>query len=129
MKRRIQKKILKKRKNLLAEVIKILDEIDPMGLIYSSSKAGFPLEEEYEPEAKDLVARLNNQMKTAEIENQLKVVFDNWFRFPDVPREFYMAAARRIMNAWLAFQGKPRIEFPDDIELPPHREPIIVEVD
>lgn len=129
MKRRIQKKILRKRKNLLNEVVKILDEIDPMGLIYAASKAGFPLEEEYEPEAKVLVINLNTQMETRDIENELQRIFDWYFRFPDVPREFYTVAARKIMNAWLAFQGKRELEFPDDIELPPHPEPIIVEVD
>jgi len=129
VKRRIRKKILKKRKQLLNKVVKILDEIDPMGLIYSASKAGFPLEEEYEPEARDLVASLDGEMGLKDIENELKQIVDRWFRFPDVPTEFYKAAARRIMNEWLAFQGKPEIEFMDDIELPPHREPIIVEVD
>ena len=129
MKQRIQKKILKQRKQLLAAVAKILDEIDPVNLLYSASKAGFSLEEEYLPEARDLVAHLNDKMKPRDIENELKRVFDKWFRFPDVPREYYMAAARKIMNEWLAFQGKPEIDFPDDIEMPPHHEPIIVEVE
>ena len=129
MKRRTQKKILKARKHLLAAVVGILDEIDPMGLIYTASKAGFPLEEEYEPEAKVLVVNLNAQMETRDIENELQRIFNWYFRFPDVPEEYYIAAARKIVNAWLAFQGKPEIEFPGDIELPPHQEPIIVEID
>ena len=129
MKRRIQKKILKKRQPLLKEVIIILDEIDPMGLLHSAEKAGFELEEEYSPEAKDIVANLSAQMTVVELEHALKRIFDKWFYYPDIHQEYYMASARRIMNAWLVFQGKDAMEFPDDIELPKHKDPIIVEVD
>jgi hypothetical protein len=129
MKKRIQKKILKKRKPLLAAVVEILDDIDPMGLLYSASKAGFPLEAEYEPEAKDLVCRLNEKMNLKDIETELRQIFDYWFHDPDIPGEFYMVAARNIMNAWLVFQERQAVDYPDDIELPQHPEPIIVEVD
>jgi hypothetical protein len=129
MKRRIQKKILKNRIQLLATVVKILDDIDPMGLLFIASKADFTLEEEYLPEAKEIVARLDNRMKLKDIENDLIRIFDYYFYFPDIPREYYIAAARKIMNAWLVFQGRQAVDFPDDIELPQHPEPIIVEVD
>ena len=33
------------------------------------------------------------------------------------------------MNSWLAFQGKREVEYTDEIKLPQHKEPIIVEVD
>ena len=129
MKRRIQKKNLKKRESLLAAVVIILDEIDPMGLLYIASEADFSLEEEYMPEARELVANLNDKMGLRDIEKELKRIFDKWFYFPDIPREVYIAAARKIMNSWFAFQGKPEIEYTDEIKLPQHKEPIIVEVD
>jgi len=129
MKKRIKKKILKKRRELLDAVVIILDDIDPMGLLHTASKAGFTLEEEYEPEAREIVARLDDRMKFRDFENELKRIFDAYFYFPDVSREYYIAAARKIMNAWLVFQGRQTIDFPDDIELPQHADPIVVEVD
>ena len=84
MKRRIQKKILKKRQPLLKEVIVILDEIDPMGLLHTAEKAGFTLEEEYSPEAKDIVGRLDAKMTLVGMEGYLKRVFDRWFYYPDI---------------------------------------------
>jgi len=95
MKKRIQKKILQKRKQLVDAVVMILDEIDPMGLLYAASKAGFSLEQKYEPEAKDLVARLDDKMGPSDIEKELKRIFDRWFHFADIPGAFYTAAARK----------------------------------
>ena len=113
----------------MASVVIILDDIDPMGLLFTASKAGFTLEEEYHPEAREIVARLDDRMRLKDIENDLIRIFDYYFYFPDIAREYYIAAARKIMNAWLVFQGRQAVDFPDDIELPQHSEPIIVEVD
>ena len=129
MNQRKRKKYLKKHKALLEEVVTILDEVDPMGILFIARSAGFVIESEYEPEAKEIVCRLNRWHSIHSLETGLKNVFDYFFRYPEITPEYYQIATRRIWNARLLSLGKAPLAFPDDIQLPEHKRPIIVEID
>ena len=129
MKRKKRKKILKKHKALLEQVIAILDEIDPMNIIFSARAAGFVVEREYTPEAEVIVLRLERWNSVRSMEVGLKEIFDYYFRYPKIAPEFYQISARRIWNARLLSCGKQTVNFPDDIQPPEHKLPIIFEID
>jgi len=129
MKRRIQKKILRKRRQLLGIIVSILDDIDPVGIVSSAGMAGFQIKREYLPEAREIVGRLEKKMRLPDLEAKIKRVFEDYFYYPDIQSEYYVVAARRILNAWYAYQGLQTINYPDDIELPKHPSPTIIELD
>ena len=128
MNRRKQKKYLKKNKDLLEQVVAILDEIDPMSIISSARSAGVVMEREYLPEAKVIVLRLERWNSIRSLEAGLKDIFDYFFRYPKNAPEYYQIAARRIWNAWLLSLDKPPLDFPDDIRPPEHKPPVIFEL-
>ncbi|MBL0716832.1 MAG: hypothetical protein JJV89_02175 [Desulfosarcina sp.] len=129
MKRRIQKKILQKRQQLLETIVSILDDIDPVGIIFLAGVAGFRAKKEYLPEAEAIVVCLEKKMRLPDLEAKIKRIFEYYFYHPDIRSEYYVVAARRILNAWYVYQGMQIIDFPDDIELPKHPSPIIIEMD
>jgi len=128
MKQRKRKKYLKKHKELLEQVVAILDEVDPMSIISSARFAGFDIEREYLPEAKAIVLRLERWDTVRSLKSGLKDIFDYYFRYPKVAPEYYQLAARRIWNAWLIYRGKAPVDFPDDIQPPEHKAPVIIEI-
>ena len=128
MNRRKQKKYLKKNKELLEQVVAILDEIDPMSIISSARSAGVVMEREYLPEAKLIVLRLNRWNSAHSLETGLKDIFDYFFRNLKVAPEYYQLAARKIWNAQLLSLGKAPVSFPDDIQPPEHKSPVIFEL-
>lgn len=128
MNRRKRKKYLKKHKKLLEQVVAILDEVDPMSILFSARAAGFVMEREYLPEAKAIVLRLGRWNSIRSLEAGLKGIFDYFFCNLKVAPEYYQLAARRIWNARLLSLGKPPLDFPDDINLPEHKPPIILEI-
>jgi hypothetical protein len=119
---------LKKHKELLEQVVAILDEVDPMSIISSARAAGFVMEREYTPEAKVIVLRLERWNSIRSLEAGLKDIFDYFFCNLKVAPEYYQLAARRIWNAWLLSLGKPPVDFPDDIQPPGHKPPVIFEI-
>jgi hypothetical protein len=129
MNRRKRKKILKKQTGLLEQIISILDEIDPMNIIFSARAAGFEVEREYKPEAEAIILRLERWSSVRALEAGLKDIFDYYFRYPNVAPEFYQLSARRIWNARLLSIDQPPVDFPDDIQVPEHKTPIIFEID
>jgi len=129
MKQRKRKKYLKKHEELLEQVVAILDEVDPMSIISMARAAGFVIESEYRPEAKGIVCRLERWNSIRSLETGMKEIFDYFFRYPDIAPEYYQLASRRIWNARLLSLGKPPLGFPDDIQPPEHKRPIIIEVD
>ena len=96
MKKRKRKKHLKKHKDFLEQVVTILDEVDPMGIMFIARYAGFVIDSEYEPEAKEIVCRLERWHSIRSLEAGLKEVFDYFFRYPEIAPEYYQIAARRI---------------------------------
>ena len=128
MKQRKRKKYLKKHKELLEQVVAILDEVDPMSIISSARAAGFVMEREYLPEAKVIVCRLERWNSIRSLEAGLKDIFDYFFRYPKVAPEYYQLAARKIWNARLLSLGKPPENFPDVIQPPEHKSPVIFEI-
>ena len=129
MNRRKRKKKLKKHETLLEQIIAILDEVDPMNIIFSARAAGFVVESEYQPEAEAIVLRLERWNSVRSLEAGLRDIFDYYFRYPNIAPEFYQLSARRIWNARLLSRGKPPVEFPDDIQVPEHKTPVIIEID
>ena len=129
MKRRIQKKILKKRQQLLETIVSILDDIDPVGIIFLAGVAGFQAKKEYLPEAEAIVVCLEKKMRLPDLEAKIKRIFEYYFYPPDIQSEHYVMAALRILNACYVYQGIQTINFPDDIELPKHLLPIFIERD
>ena len=128
MNQRKRKKYLKKHKKLLEQVTAILDAVDPMSIISSIRAAGFDIQSEYMPEAKVIVLRLERWSSVRYLEAGIKDIFDYYFRFPKVAPEYYQLAARRIWNAWLIYRGKLPENFPDDIQAPEHKPPVIIEI-
>ena len=128
MNQRKRKKYLKKHKKLLEQVVAILDEVDPMGIIFSARAAGFVIESEYLPEAEAVVLRLKRWNNVRSLEAGLKDIFDYFFRNLKVAPEYYQIASRRIWNAWRIYRDKPPENFPDDIQLPEHKPPVIFEI-
>jgi hypothetical protein len=129
MKQRKRKKYLKKHKELLEQVVAILDEVDPMSIISMARVAGFVIESEYRPEANAIVCRLEGWINIRSLEAGMKDIFDYFFRYPVIAPEYYQLASRRIWNAWQCSLGKPPVDFPDDIQPPEHTRPVIIEVD
>jgi len=129
MNRRKRKKLLKKQNELLEQVIAILDEVDPMNIIFSARAAGFEVEREYLPEAEVIVLRLERWNNLRSLEIGLKEIFDYYFRYPEIAPAFYQLSARRIWNARLLSCGKPPVDFPDDIQVPEHKTPVIIQID
>ena len=128
MNQRRRKKYLKKHKKLLEQVVAILDEVDAMDIISSARAAGVDIEREYLPEAKLIVLRLERWNNVRSLEAGLKDIFDYFFRNLKVAPEYYQIASRRICNAWRIHRGKPAENFPDDIQLPEHKSPVIFEI-
>ena len=128
MNQRKRKKYLKKHKELLEQVVAILDDVDPMSIISSIRAAGFEIAREYLPEAKEIVLRSERWNSVRSLEAGLKDIFDYYFRYPKVAPEYYQLAARRIWNAWLISHGKPQENYPDDIQPPEHKRPVIFEI-
>jgi hypothetical protein len=129
MNRRKRKKILKKHREFLEQIIAILDEIDPVNIIHAVRAAGCEIEREYEPEAKLIVFRMERWNSIRSLETGLKEIFDYYFRCPTVAPEYYRLMARRIWNARLVHTGKQTVDFPDDIRLPKRKRPVIIQVD
>lgn len=129
MNRRKRKKSLDKHKGLVDQIVQIMDDIDPVGIISSAGFAGFDVTKEYIPEAKEVVLRLGRWNSLTATENGLRHIFDYYFYYPDVAKEYYQLMSRRIWNAWLVFLGKPSEAFPDDIKLPDHASPVLIEID
>jgi len=128
MNQRKRKKYLKKHKELLEQIVAILDEVDPMSIISSARAAGFVIESEYMPEAKAIVLRLERWNNIRSLEAGLKDIFDYFFGNLKAAPEYYQLAARRIWNAWLMSTGKPPVNFPDDVKPPKHKPPVIFEI-
>ena len=128
MKQRKRKKYLKKHKELLEQVVAILDEVDPMSIISSGRFAGFDIEREYLPEAQVIVLRLERWKNIRSLEAGLKDIFDYFFCNLKVAPEYYQLAARGIWNARLLSLSKPPVNFPDDIQPPEHKPPVIFEL-
>ncbi len=112
---RRRKKYLKKRKKLVDQVVTILDDIDPVGIISSAKAAGFDIDREYIPEAEDIVLKLGQWYRVRSLEIGLRKIFDYYFYYPDVAPEYYQLMARRLWNLMLVNKGKEPIKFPDDI--------------
>jgi hypothetical protein len=128
MNRRKRKQYFKKHKDLLNQVVAIVDDVDPMGIIFSARVAGFVIESEYLPEAEAIVWRLERWNSMRSLEAGLKHVFDYFFYYPEVAPEYYQLTARRIWNAWLLSLGNPPLDFPDDIHPPEHKPPVLIEI-
>jgi len=129
MKRRMQKKILQNRQQLLDNTVSILDDIDPIGIISVAKESGFPVTREYLPEAMEIVTRLNTGTQFTELELGIKHIFGYFFHNPNVPKVYYTAAAREILNAWYTFIDRPIIKYTDKLKLPEHPTPIKIEID
>ena len=128
MKQRKCKKKLKKHRELLEQVVAILDEVDPMSIISSGRFAGFDIEREYLPEAQVIVLRLERWKNIRSLEAGLKDIFDYFFCNLKVAPEYYQLAARRIWNARLLSLSKPPVNFTEDIQPPEHKAPVIIEI-
>ena len=100
-----------------------------MSIISMARAAGFVIESEYRPEAKAIVCRLEGWMNIRSLETGMKDIFDYFFSYPEIAPEYYQLAARRIWNVWQLSLGKPPVDFPDDIQPPEHKRPVIIEID
>ncbi len=129
MKIRKRKRFIKKRKKLFDQIVDILDDIDPIGIISSVKSAGMYIDREYAPEAEEIVLRIEQWDHIHSMEVGLRKIFDFYFHYPGVPQEYYQIMARRIWNIFLADRGKKTVEFPDDIKLSDHPPPILINID
>ena len=133
MKIRTHKKYLKikKREAFVDQIAAIMDDIDPVGIIFSAKAAGFDYDQEdreYTPEAKRIVTQLKRWNSIHSLEIGLQQIFDYYFDYPDVAQEYYQLMARRLWNLMLVNKGKEPIKFQDDIQLPEHLPPIVIYV-
>jgi hypothetical protein len=83
---------------LSAAVDRILREADPIGLI----AMGAP-DDEYAPELRTLLPRLNEASSPVEMQRIVHEEFVRWFGGSAGPASGYEAASRRIWEAWTRF--------------------------
>lgn len=129
MKIRKRKKYIKKRRDLVDQVVAILDDIDPMGILFSAKAAGFNIDKEYIPEAEEIVLKLGQCNNVRSLEIGLKQIFDYYFYYPDVPEEYYQLIARKLLNTLFLERGKKPIKFSGNIKVPEHLTPVLIVVD
>ncbi|MDI6797253.1 MAG: hypothetical protein QMD09_09920, partial [Desulfatibacillaceae bacterium] len=113
---------------LLMFINKILDDLDPMGIISMVRYAGVDIKNEYDPEAKEIANAIKNFNTLGKLAGTIKEVFDQYFYDPDVDEDIYNLSAYRIWNAWLVHNGRKPISIPQNLTRipPPDCKPVII---